>query len=68
MLLSLTAHQVGHLVRRVAQLTDARFHGCARDALLQVAGIGPAYTVYRQLIIDNDLAGQFIATASLKAL
>ncbi len=68
MLLSLTAHQVGHLVRRVAQSSDARFHGCARDAMLQVAGIGPAYTDYRQLIIDNDLAGRFIADKSEGAL
>ena len=29
--------------------------------MLQVAGIGPAYTDYRQLIIDNLLTGQFIA-------
>ncbi len=69
MLLSLTAHQVGHLVRRVAQSSDALFfHGCARDAMLQVAGIGPAYTDYRQLIIDNRLTGQFIADKSEGAL
>ena len=36
--------------------------------MLQVAGIGPAYTDYRQLIIDNDLAGQFIADKSEGAL
>jgi hypothetical protein len=33
MLLSLTAVQVGHLVRRAAQSTDARFHGCTRDVM-----------------------------------
>ncbi len=68
MLLSLTALHVGHLVRRLAQSTDARFHGCARDAMLQVAGIGPAYTDYRQIIIDNRLTGQFIASTSEGAL
>ena len=36
--------------------------------MLQVAGIGPAYTDYRQLIIDNDLAGRFIADKSEGAL
>ena len=36
--------------------------------MLQVAGIGPAYTDYRQLIIDNDLAGHFIADKSEGAL
>ena len=36
--------------------------------MLQVAGIGPAYTDYRQLIIDNDLAGHFIASKSEGAL
>ena len=36
--------------------------------MLQVAGIGPAYTDYRQLIIDNDLAGPFIAGKSESAL
>jgi hypothetical protein len=69
MLPSLTALQVGHLVRRVAQSSEAIFfHRCARDALLQVAGIGPAYTDYRQFIIDNRLTGQFIASNSEGAL
>ena len=36
--------------------------------MLQVAGIGPAYTHYRQLIIDNLLTGQFIASKSEGAL
>ena len=36
--------------------------------MLQVAGIGPAYTGYRQLIIDNRLTGQFIASKSESAL
>ena len=36
--------------------------------LLQVAGIGPAYTDYRQLIIDNDFAGNFVARNSESAL
>ena len=36
--------------------------------MLQVAGIGPAYTDYRQLIIDNLLTGQFIADKSEGAL
>jgi hypothetical protein len=36
--------------------------------LLQVAGIGPAYTDYRQLIIDNDVTGRFIADKSETAL
>ena len=36
--------------------------------MLQVAGIGPAYTGYRQLIIDNRLTGQFIASNSEGAL
>ena len=35
---------------------------------MQVAGIGPAYTDYRQLIIDNDFAGRFISDKSEKAL
>ena len=36
--------------------------------MLQVAGIGPAYTDYRQLIIDNDPTGQFIADKCERAL
>ena len=36
--------------------------------MLQVAGIGPAYTDYRQLIIDNDVTGRFIADNSENAL
>ncbi len=35
---------------------------------MQVAGIGPAYTDYRQLIIDNRLTGEFIASKSEGAL
>ena len=40
----------------------------SRNSLLQVAGIGPAYTDYRQLIIDNDVTGRFIADKSESAL
>ena len=36
--------------------------------MLQVAGIGPAYTDYRQIIIDNRLTGEFIASKSECAL
>ena len=36
--------------------------------MLQVAGVGPAYTDYRQLIIDNRLTGEFIASKSEGAL
>ena len=36
--------------------------------MLQVAGIGPAYTDYPQLIIDNRLTGEFIASKSEGAL
>ena len=68
MLLSLTAVQVGHLVRRVAQSPDARFHVSRCNSLLQVAGIGPAYTDYRQLIIDNNFAGNFVARNAESAL
>ena len=48
--------------------TCPRFHVSSRNSLLQVAGIGPAYTDYRQLIIDNDLTGRFIADKSESAL
>ena len=40
----------------------------SRKLLLQVAGIGPAYTDYCQLIIDNDVTGRFIADKSESAL
>jgi hypothetical protein len=36
--------------------------------MFQVAGIGPAYTDYRQLITDNDFAGNFVAKNSESAL
>ena len=39
-----------------------------RNSLLQVAGIGPAYTDYRQLIIDNNFAGNFVANNAESAL
>jgi hypothetical protein len=48
--------------------TCPRFHVSSRNSLLQVAGIGPAYTDYRQLIIDNDLTGNFVAMNSDSAL
>ncbi len=48
--------------------TSPRFHVSSRNSLLQVAGIGPVYTDYRQLIIDNDLTGRFIADKSDSAL
>ncbi len=31
---------------------------------MQVAAIGPAYACYRQLIIDNDFTGEYIAGKS----
>ncbi len=31
---------------------------------MKVAAIGPAYTDYCQLIIDNDLSGDYIASKS----
>jgi hypothetical protein len=36
--------------------------------VLQVAAIAPAYAPYRQLIIDNNLTGEFIASKSDSAL
>ena len=45
-----------------------RFHASGRNSMLQVAGIGPAYTNYRQLIIDNNFAGSFVAKNSESAL
>jgi hypothetical protein len=36
--------------------------------VLQVAAIAPAYAPYRQLIIDNNLTGEFIAGKSDSAL
>jgi hypothetical protein len=36
--------------------------------VLQVAAIAPAYAPYRQLIIDNNLTGEFIANKSDSAL
>jgi hypothetical protein len=48
--------------------TSPLFHVSSRNSLLQVASIGPAYSDYRQLIIDNDLTGRFIADKSESAL
>ncbi len=31
---------------------------------VQVAAIGPVYTDYRKLIVDNNLTGEFIAVSS----
>jgi hypothetical protein len=36
--------------------------------VLQVSAIAPAYVPYRQLIIDNNLTGEFIAGKSDSAL
>jgi hypothetical protein len=67
LLLSLSATQIGHMVRGRPSSTfmvPNVIHG----SLLQVAGIAPAYSDYRQLIIDNRLSGNFIASNSESAL
>ncbi len=38
------------------------------DLSLQIACIGPSYTNYHQLFIDNDFAGSFVARNSESAL
>ncbi len=38
------------------------------DLSLQIACIGPSYTNYHQLFIDNDFAGNFVARNSESAL
>ncbi len=63
LLLSLSAVQIGHLVR--GQPTcNIMVPNVSPDSLMQVASIGPAYADYRQLIIDNRLTGNFVASNS----
>ncbi len=62
-LLLLTAVQLGHTVNLLpTYCSTTAFSFREHLTLMQVAAIGPAYADYRQLIIDNSVAGKFIAS------
>jgi hypothetical protein len=63
-LLRLTAKQIGDTVNPESTVFQLRAH----LMLVQVAAIGPAYADYRQLIMDNNLTGKYIAGEAHSAL
>jgi hypothetical protein len=63
-LLRLTAKQIGDTVRH----NSVSLQFLAHLTLVQVAAIGPAYAEYRQLIIDNNLTGKYVAGETHTAL